>query len=350
MPNRHFLPSRFPLIQAPLAGAQDAAMTVAVCRAGGLGSLAAAMLSADALAAQVETIRAGTDAPFNLNFFAHTLPEVTAEQTKRWHQLLQPFFTEFGIDPDALPQGVLRRPFDEAQLAVVEKYRPAVVSFHFGLPEKTLLAAVKATGALVLSSATTLQEGLWLQAHGADAVIAQGSEAGGHRGMFLAGNPAAQLGTFALLPQLVAALDVPVIAAGGIADAIGIRAALKLGAAAVQIGTAYMLCDESTIGALHRAAITRVAQHPETCETTLTNVFSGKPARGLVNRLMRETGFIHPDVMPFPFAASATGALRQKAEAEGSTDFTPLWCGQNPTGCRAISAYELTASLCAEAF
>ncbi|MDO5687585.1 MAG: nitronate monooxygenase [Neisseria sp.] len=344
---KSFLPSRFPLIQAPLAGAQDAAMTIAVCRAGGLGSLAAAMLSTDVLAEQIETIQAAVDAPFNLNFFAHTLPDVGAAEDQAWRELLQPFFDEFGIDAGSLPAGVLRRPFDESQLAVVEKYRPAVVSFHFGLPEKSLLDAVKASGAMVLSSATTLAEGLWLQENGADAVIAQGSEAGGHRGMFLAHQPAAQLGTFALLPQLVKALNIPVIAAGGIADTAGIQAALQLGAAAVQLGTAYLLCDESTIGALHRAAIEKVARHPEQCDTALTNVFSGKPARGLINRLMREVGLIHPQVMPFPFAATASGALRRAAEAQGSTDFTPLWCGQNPSGCKAVSAYDLTRELTA---
>lgn len=338
----HFLPSTFPLIQAPMAGAQDAAMAAAVCRAGGLGSLPAAMWDAEKLSAEIEKLHhAAGGAPFNVNFFAHRLPEVSDSQRGRWHALLAPYFGEFGIDAQTLPEGVLRRPFDEKQLAVVEKYRPAAVSFHFGLPEKNLLAAVKDTGAKILASATTAAEALWLAENGADAVIAQGWEAGGHRGMFLTQDTATQVGLFALIAQIRQAVKLPVIAAGGIAGAQSIQAALKLGAAAVQIGTAYLLCNESLIPQLYRAALRRAAQSP--ADTAVTNLFSGKPARGLVNRFMRENGFIHDDALPFPYASRETGALRAAAEAAGSDDFSSLWCGQNPSGCREISAEELTA-------
>lgn len=339
------LPSKYPFIQAPLAGAQNSAMTIAVCRAGGLGSLAAAMLPVEKLEQEIQTIQASCDCPFNVNFFAHTLPEITAEQQDKWLNLLDKYFNELGIDKHNLPQGVIRRPFDENQLSIVEKYRPAVVSFHFGLPEKKLLNAVKATGALILSSATTLKEGLWLQENGADCVIAQGVEAGGHRGIFLDNDLACQMGVLPLTELLARKLNIPVIAAGGIVDKTSIQAALKLGAAAVQVGTAYMLCEESTIGTLHRQALENAARLPENYPTALTNIFSGRPARGIVNRLMSETGYIHPDALPFPFAATATGALKAIAEKQGNTDFSNLWCGQNPTGCKNISAYDLTKEL-----
>lgn len=341
------LPSRYPLIQAPLAGVQGSAMTIGVCRAGALGSLPAAMLSAEQLAAELTAIQTATDAPFNVNFFAHTLPAITADDARRWQAVLQPYFSRFGLNPAAIKPGVLRRPFDDAHLAVLQQYRPAVVSFHFGLPENRLLQAVKDTGARILSSATTVAEALWLAERGVDAVIAQGSEAGGHRATFLGSDMATQTGTFALLAQTVDALTVPVIAAGGIADERGIQAALALGAAAVQVGTAYLLCDESQASPFHRAAIAAAATVPQRAETAITNVFSGKPARGLVNTLMRDLAYLHHDAMPFPHAATAVNAIRAAAEATGDNGFTPLWCGQNPRGCRAVSAYELSQDLCA---
>ena len=339
------LPSQYPLIQAPLAGAQTSAMTIAACKAGALGSLAAAMLPVEKLESEIQAIQAACDGAFNVNFFAHTLPEITPEQNDKWLNLLDKYFNEFGIDKHNLPQGIMRRPFDENQLAVVEKYRPPVVSFHFGLPEKKLLDAVKATGAMIISSATTVQESLWLQENGADAVIAQGIEAGGHRGIFLNNELATQMGVFALTEVLARKLNIPVIAAGGIADTASIQAALKLGASAVQIGTAYMLCDESTISPYHRQTLENAARQPENYPTALTNIFSGRPARGIITRLMQETGFINQDAMPFPFAATATGALKTAAEKQGDYGFGSLWCGQNPTGCKSISAYDLTCEL-----
>jgi nitronate monooxygenase len=224
---------------------------------------------------------------------------------------------------------------------VLEIFRPAVVSFHFGLPPAALLARVRSWRSKIFCSATTVEEALWLEANGVDAIIAQGVEAGGHRGIFLSDDLSTQVGTFALLPQIVRAVKVPVIAAGGIADANGIGAAMALGAAGVQIGTAYLLCREATISAVHRMALkSDAARH-----TALTNLFTGRPARGIMNKVMRELGPISDLPPAFPLATSAIVPLRAKAEAEGSGDFSPLWSGQNATGCKEISAAELTRQL-----
>ncbi|WP_066565561.1 nitronate monooxygenase family protein [Snodgrassella sp. CFCC 13594] len=339
------LPSRYPLIQAPMAGAQDSALAIAVCESGGLGSLPAAMLSIEALDDAIKSIQAATSAPFNVNFFAHTMPEHQPKQIERWHHLLQPYFDQWQINVDALAPGILRLPFHAEHMDVIQTHRPAVVSFHFGLPEAKFVQAIKAAGALILSSATTLAEGEWLAAHGVDMVIAQGSEAGGHRASFLPGDMAWQMGTFALTTQLAAKLPVPVVAAGGISNTRGIQAAFDLGAQAVQLGTAYLLCSESRISPLHRAAIVAAQQSANHAHTAITNVFSGKPARGLVNRLMCELGYLNEHVAPFPYASVEISALRQSAETQGNTDFTPLWCGQNPQGAQAIDAKKLTTQL-----
>lgn len=332
------LGSSLPIVQAPMAGVQGAALAIAACNAGALGSLPAAMLSHDALRRDLDAIRAGTDAPFNVNFFCHAPPAPDAARDALWLAQLAPYYAELGIEP-APPPAASRRPFDADGAAIVEAVRPAVVSFHFGLPEPSLLARVRATGAKVLSSATTLAEALWLEQHGVDAVIAQGSEAGGHRGTFLAGTLASQVGTFALVRQCVRALRVPVIAAGGISDAAGVAAAMALGASAVQCGTAYLLCPEATTSAVHRNAIA------EPHETSLTNVFTGRPARAIVNRMMRELGPLRDDVPAFPLAAAALAPLRAAAEKRGSGDFSPLWCGQDAAGCRAAPAADVTREL-----
>ena len=220
--------------------------------------------------------------------------------------------------------------------------RPPVVSFHFGLPSEALLAQVHGWGAKVLASATTVAEGQWLEARGADAVIAQGLEAGGHRGHFLSPDLTRQMGTLALVPQLVHALKCPVIAAGGIADAQGVAAAMALGAAGVQVGTAYLLCPEATTTAVHRAALKGENVHHH---TALTNLFTGRLARGIVNRVMRELGPIGSAPPEFPLATAGIAPLRAKAEAQGSGDFSPLWSGQNASGCKAVPAAELTRAL-----
>ena len=339
---RDLLGTELPIIQAPMAGVQGSALALAVCNAGGLGSLPCAMLSPAALSEELQTLRARTGAPFNLNFFCHSPPAVDVGKERVWRVALAPYYREIGLDENAeLPSGAPRLPFDADVADVVEPFKPAVVSFHFGIPEPALLARVKSWGAKVLASATTIEEARWLEAHGVDAIIAQGLEAGGHRGMFLSDDLTRQVGTFALLPQIVRTVRVPVIAAGGIADARGVAAALSLGAAAVQIGTAFLLCPEATTHAVHRAALTsEKARH-----TALTNLFSGGVARGIVNRLMRELGPISPLAPAFPLASAAIAPLRAHAERNGNGDFSPLWSGQNACGCKAISAGRLTREL-----
>lgn len=332
-----------PLIQAPMAGVQGSALALAVCRAGGLGSLPGAMLDAAALQREVAALRAGTDRPWNLNFFCHRSPVPPHDASQRaWLEALSPYYREFGLDPGAAQAaGPSRAPFSHTVADLLEAVRPPVLSFHFGLPEPGLLARVKGWGSVVLSSATTVDEARWLEAHGADAVIAQGLEAGGHRGHFLGSDLSQQMGTFALLPQVVRAVRCPVVAAGGIADATGVAAAMALGAAGVQVGSAYLLCPEAQTSAVHRQALaSEAARH-----TALTTLFSGRPARGIVNRLMRELGPLHPATLPFPLAGAAVAPLRARAESLGSGDFSPLWCGQNAGGCSERPAAEVTRAL-----
>jgi nitronate monooxygenase len=333
-----------PIIQAPLAGVQNSTLTIAVSHAGGLGSLPCAMLSADVLRAELETIRAQSVRPFNLNFFSHQPPVPDEEQARTWQALFADYYTELGITPSKAPSGPARMPFNREMADLVCEYQPAVVSFHFGLPSPDLMNRVRSSGAKIISSATTVEEALWLEANGVDAIIAQGFEAGGHRGMFLTDDISTQIGTFALLPQMVRAVKVPVIATGGIADASGVRAALDLGAAGVQVGTAYMLCPEATTSAIHRAALKSVNART----TALTNVFTGRPARGIVNRLMKELGPMNPAAPRFPLAAPAAAPLRAKAESIGSGDFSPLWAGQNVSGCKEIPAGLLTQALASQ--
>ncbi len=335
------LGTEFPLIQAPMAGVQGAALAVAVCNAGGLGSLPGAMLTPEALQAELKALSHGTTRPWNLNFFCHTPPVPDAAREARWRETLAPFYAEAGLDISTVPTGAGRVPFSHAAADAIEPFRPPVMSFHFGLPAPDLLARVKGWGSVVLSSATTVDEARWLVAHGVDAVIAQGIEAGGHRGMFLTDDLTTQIGSFALLPQIVAAVDVPVIAAGGIADAAGVAAAMSLGAAGVQVGTAYLCCPEATTSALHRAALQSDAAH----HTALTNLFTGRPARGIVNRVMRELGPMSQATPAFPLATAAMALLRAHFEAQGSGDFSPLWSGQNARGCQTIRATELTHQL-----
>ncbi|PVE43457.1 NAD(P)H-dependent flavin oxidoreductase [Limnohabitans planktonicus] len=330
-----------PIIQAPMAGVQGSELAIAVCNAGGLGSLPCAMLSLDAMRQELAVIRMRTTRPFNVNFFCHSPPVPSAVREQAWKAALLPYFEEFGIDPTAVTSGPGRHPFNEEAADVLAEFRPEVVSFHFGLPSAKLLARVRSWGSKILSSATTVSEARWLEAQGVDAIIAQGLEAGGHRGMFLSDDLHTQIGTFALLPQMVKAVKVPVIAAGGIADANGVAAALALGAAGVQVGTAYMLCPEATTSTLHRAAL----MSKESELTALTNLFTGRPARGIMNRIMRELGPIRADVPAFPLATSAIAPLRQAAEARGIDGFSPLWAGQNASGCREIPAASLTRLL-----
>lgn len=335
--------TELPIIQAPMAGAQAGAMAIAVSNAGGLGSLPCALLSVEAMRKELETIKAQTGRPYNVNFFCHAPPQASAEREAAWRTALAPYYKEYGIDPASIPAGPGRAPFSAEFADALEPFRPPVVSFHFGLPSKDLLARVKGWGSKILCSATTVDEARWLEAQGVDAIIAQGVEAGGHRGMFLSEDLTTQIGTFSLLPQVVRAVKLPVIAAGGIADAKGVAAALALGGAGVQVGTAYLLCPEATTSALQRAALkSEAARH-----TALTNLFTGRPSRGIVNRVMRELGPISSLPPAFPLATSAVMPLRARAEARGSDDFTPLWSGQNATGCKEVPAAQLTRELAA---
>src|SRR5499427_3128959 len=334
-----------PIVLAPMAGAMDAELAAEVSEAGGLGSLPCAMLTPAQLRDQFAKIRARTCKPVNVNFFCHTAPVLNNARETRWRDTLKPYYQELGIDPSAPVPTSNRAPFDQAFCDVIEDIKPQVVSFHFGLPAADLLQRVKSAGCRVVSSATTVAEAVWLEQRGVDAVIAQGYEAGGHRGMFLTDDIAAQVGTFALVPQIVDNVRVPVIAAGGIGDARGITAALALGASGVQIGTGYLHCPEAKISAPYRAAM-RSARDDA---TALTNLMTGRPARGFVNRIMREVGPISDVVPQFPLAAGALAPLRANAEAAGSGAFSPMWSGQAAALGREMAAGELTKRLAAEA-
>ncbi|PSL92297.1 nitronate monooxygenase family protein [Pseudomonas sp. R9.37] len=332
---------QLPIIQAPMAGATTAAMVIAANEAGALGSMPAAALTIEQLREALSTIRQAGTRPINVNFFCHRPPDADEAGDRRWKDLLQPYYRELGADFDAPTPVSNRAPFNEAACQVVEAFRPEVVSFHFGLPEKTLLDRVKATGAKVLSSATTVEEAVWLEQHGCDAIIAMGIEAGGHRGLFLSDDLNTQIGLMALVPQIVDAVRVPVIAAGGIADARGIVAALALGASAVQIGTAYLFTPEANVSASHYSAL----RQAQASETALTNLFTGRPARGIVNRVMRELGAINPAAPAFPTSGGALMPLKAKDEA----GFSNLWSGQALRLCKDASTYDLTRELAAQA-
>ncbi len=330
-----------PIIQAPMAGATTAAMVIAANEAGALGSMPAATLSIEQLRAALTSIRQASTRPINVNFFCHQPPAADEERDRRWKALLEPYYRELGADFEAPTPVSDRAPFNDAACQVVEAFRPEVVSFHFGLPEKSLLDRVKATGAKVLSSATTVEEAIWLEQHGCDAIIAMGIEAGGHRGMFLSDDLNSQIGLMALVPQIVDAVTVPVIAAGGIGDVRGIVAALALGASAVQIGTAYLFTPEATITASHHHAL----RHAQASETALTNLFTGRPARGIINRAMRELGAINPTAPAFPRSGGALIPLKAKDEA----GFSNLWSGQALRLGKDTSTYELTRELAEQA-
>ncbi|MBY3538092.1 nitronate monooxygenase [Rhizobium laguerreae] len=330
-----------PIIQAPMAGATTVDMVVAAAKAGGLGSLPSAQLNAEGLRQALTEIRTATKSPVNVNFFSHVPPPGDPAAQMRWRALLAPYFIEVGLDPAAPIAAAGRAPFDSSFCTVVEELKPEVVSFHFGLPERALVHRVKATGARIISSATTVAEAVWLEANGVDAVIAMGFEAGGHRGNFLTQDMATQVGTMALVPQVVDAVRVPVIAAGGIADGRGVAAALMLGASAVQVGTAYLFCPEAKIPAVQAEALASARDD----STAITNVFTGHPARGVVNRLMRELGPISESVPAFPTAGGALVPIRAIAEAESRNDFTNLWSGQAASLALRVGAEELTREL-----
>jgi nitronate monooxygenase len=303
------------------------------------------MLSPEQMRNEIGIIRQRTSRPINLNFFCHQPPQANPARENAWKRRLESYYIELGLDPQAPVPAAARAPFDSTMCELVEEFTPEVVSFHFGLPDLALLERVRATGAKIISSATTVDEARWLEDQGCNAIIAQGYEAGGHRGVFLSEDILTQAGTMALVPQVVDAVKVPVIAAGGIADARGIVAAFALGASAVQVGTAYLFCPEAKVSPLHREALKRAKDN----DTVLTNVFTGRPARGIVNRIVREVGPMSELAPQFPLASGAVTPLRTKAEAAGSGDYSPLWSGQAAAFGRDIPAGDLTRHLGAEA-
>jgi nitronate monooxygenase len=333
-----------PIIQAPMAGSAFSDMVVAVSEAGGLGSLACALLSVDQARRELETIRRKTSRSINVNFFCHQQPRAEPAREMNWRRRLEAYYVQLGLDHNTAVTRSNRATFDDKMCDLVLEFQPEVVSFHFGLPDKNLMARVRRTGAKIISSATSVDEARWLEDQGCDAIVAQGYEAGGHRGMFLTHDVSTQVGTMALVPQVVDAVRVPVIAAGGIADARGIVAAFALGAVAVQIGTAYLQCPEAQISPIHRQALKNAKDN----ETAITNVFTGRPARGIVNRLIREVGPMSNLAPEFPLAAAAVAPLRAKSELAGSADFTPLWSGQAARLNRELPAAELTKQLAEE--
>jgi len=335
-----------PMLQAPMAGASGSAMAIAVANAGGLGALPCAMLTGEQIRDEIDAFRAACPGrPLNLNFFCHQPPAPDPERAARWKQALKPYYQEVGADFEAPTPVSNRAPFDEQSCQLVEHLRPEVVSFHFGLPEPTLLQRVKAVGAKVLSSATTVEEAVWLQAHGCDAIIAMGYEAGGHRGMFLSDDITSQIGTFALVPQIADAVRLPVIAAGGIGDHRGLVAALALGASAVQLGTAYLFCPEAKVSAAHRRAL----DSAPASDTALTNLFTGRPARGINNRIMRELGPMSDLAPRFPLAGGALMPLRAITDPQGNSDFSNLWSGQALRLGKAMPAEQLTRAIAEQA-
>jgi nitronate monooxygenase len=337
-----------PIVQAPMAGFATLDMAAAVCEAGGLGSIGCAAMSPEPAAQTIGELRRLTGRPINVNFFCHTPAKVDAGREQAWRERLAPYYRELGIEQKSLPRLDLT-PFDDAMCEVVEHTRPEVVSFHFGVPAAALLARVKAAGCRVISSATTVEEAIWLEANGADAVIAQGTEAGGHRGTFLARNlnraMASQSGTLALVPQIADAVTVPVIAAGGIGDGRGIAAAFALGASGVQIGTAFLRCPEAGTPPLHREAL----KHARDDETLLTNAFTGRPARAIASRFPLDVGL--SDAAPdFPLPMGELPPLRAKTEQEQRRDFSPLWSGQAAALATEMPAKALVEKLTQDAF
>jgi nitronate monooxygenase len=283
----------------------------------------------------------GGSLPVNVNFFCHTPPTEQLEKEAAWRQQLTPLYQAHGIDPQSVGSGPGRAPFSEESLKLMGQFKPAVVSFHFGLPKAEWVQQLKSWGIQIWSSATTVEEAQWLEQQGVDAVIAQGLEAGGHRGMFLSEDLSTQMGCLALLPQICKAVKLPVIAAGGVSTAAAVSAAKALGANAVQVGTAFLTSHEATTSALHRQALmSDAAKH-----TALTNLFSGRPARGIVNKFMRDFGPLNPEAPAFPLATAAVAPLRAAAEAKGQSDYSPLWSGQNASDCQALPAADIAHKL-----
>jgi nitronate monooxygenase len=341
----NLLKLEIPIIQAPMAGSDSIELARAVSSVRALGSLACALLSADKLRESVAALRHEMNRPINLNFFCHRMEEPGSAARERWKSFLRPHYERLGLDIESVPDSRLRLPFDEEMCALMEELCPTVVSFHFGLPAAAFVERLRRRGIKILSSATSVREARWLEARGCDAVIVQGLEAGGHRAMFLETDVATQTGLFALLPQVVDAVTVPVIASGGISDARGIAAAFALGSSGVQLGTAYLLCPEARVSAIYRGAL----EQAEEGDTALTNLFSGRPARGILNRFLNESGPMSEEALPFPFAATLVAPLRAASEKAGSPDYIQMWAGQAVGLIESMPADQLTLKLAREA-
>lgn len=338
---RNYPALQIPIIQAPMAGVQDSRLAIAVCEAGGVGSLPCAMLNLTQIEEQITKIRSQTQGIFNVNFFAHQSTDYTPQMQEKWYQAVKPYYQEFNLTQNDIASTGGRNPFDKATAELIADLKVPIISFHFGLPSPELLSLIKSTGTKIWSSATTLAEAKWLEANGADAIIAQGLEAGGHRGMFLSPDITLQMGTFSLLPNVVKAVKIPVIGAGGISNATTVQAALGMGASMVQVGTAFLLADEADTKPFHRAAL----QSERANHTVLTNIFSGGLARGIVNRFVAEMGYSHADAPPFPHASFVTNPVKAMAEKQGSDEFSSLWAGQNARLAQAGSAREILQGL-----
>ena len=334
-----------PIIQAPMAGADSVALARSVAKTGALGSLACALLQPGDVGKAAHALRDQINRSINLNFFCHSMSLPTPAAINEWKQKLSTHYERLELDIEAIPESRLRMPFDEKMCDVLEEVKPEVVSFHFGLPAPALVERVKKQGAKVLSSATSVREAVWLQDHGCDAIIVQGAEAGGHRAMFLENEVASQVGLFALLPQIADAVSVPLIAAGGIADARGIVAAFALGACGVQLGSGYLLCPESNVSPLYRQALERSTD----TSTAITNVFSGRPARGILNRYIREAGPMTDSALAFPYAATLIAPLRAASEQSESHDYLQMWADQAAGKAKAMPADRFTREIAADA-
>jgi nitronate monooxygenase len=327
-----------PIIQAPMASTATPELAAEVSNAGALGSLGFATSSIASIGEQVEAFARRSNRALNWNFFCHPEPTDVEARSAAMRRRLAPIFAEHGLDEPAVPSAPFRT-FGSSHLALIEAHRPRIVSFHFGLPAPDLLAAVKAAGAVVMCSATCVAEARLLAGQGADVIIAQGAEAGGHRGTFTGLSVTQQAGTMALVPQIVDAVDRPVIAAGGITDGRGIAAALMLGASAVQMGTAFLFCPEAQVSKAHRKALLQARDD----STRLTRLFSGRPARSIVNDLMDRLEDLEDQTAPFPTQTSLIAPLRHE-----DGQWSSLWSGQAAGLGREMRATELVQQLAKE--
>ncbi len=328
-----------PIIQAPMAGGGDTPeLVAAVCNAGGTGFIGAAYLTPAQIADSTRAVRALTTRRFGINLFA-PLPAPSVQDLDAAVAHLAPYHAELGLPPPAAPQ--LPADHFDAQLAAVLESGASAISFTFGLLPAAAVAAIKARRLPLIGTATTVAEAIALEQSGVDAIVAQGSEAGGHRGTFLGDFADAQIGTLALVPQIVDAVSVPVIASGGIMDGRGIAAALALGAAAVQLGTAFLTCSEAGVAEVYKDAILHSAE----TATRITRAFSGRPARGIVNRFMTGIDANADAIAPFPLQNILTRPMRSAAAEQGRAQFLSLWAGQGLRMARRQSAAELIERL-----